>query len=324
MRALLFAIAVLAGFPSVSLADAAYQTDALGWLKKVAAAAHQLNYTGTYIYQYDDHVETSKITHIKDESGEHEKIEALDGSPREMIRNNDEVMCFKPDSNASVVVEKRKTQMSFPALLPRDLGGIAENYRVRFAEQGRAAGRPCRVLVLEPKDQYRYRHKIWTDLGTGLLLKASTLNEKNEVIGLFTFTQIAIDGQIDKMSLKPDISGRKVVISSEAATTTELRQNEVTWVVKHSPPGFNQVTVMKRKMPGKEMPVQHLVFSDGLAMVSVFIEPAATGGKPMPAVISRQGVIHVYTRMFADHQITVLGEVPAHTVMQIGNSVAKK
>jgi len=323
MRALLFAVAVLVGFPSVSQADAAYQADALGWLKKVAAAAHQLNYTGTYIYQYDDHVETSKITHIKDESGEHEKIEALDGSPREVIRNNDEVLCFKPDNNASVVVEKRKIQMSFPALLPRELGGITENYRVRFAEQGRAAGRTCRVLVLEPKDQYRYRHRIWTDSATGLLLKASTLNEKNEVIGLFTFTQIAIGGQIDKALLKPNISGRKVVISSETEAATELQQNEVTWVVKQPPPGFNQVTVMKRKMPGKEMPVQHLVFSDGLAMVSVFIEPAAAGGKPLQAVVTRQGVIHVYTRMVADHQITVLGEVPAHTVMQIGNSVAK-
>lgn len=323
MRAFLLAVALLAGLPGVSKADAASQTDALGWLNKVAAAAHQLNYSGTYIYQYGDQVETSRITHIKDESGEHEKLEALDGSPREVIRNNDEVLCFRPDNNTSVVVEKRKIEKSFPALLPKQLGIITENYRVRFAEPDRTAGYACQVIILEPKDRYRYRHKLWTDQATGLLLKASMLNEKNEVVGQFAFTQLTIGGQIDKESLKPQIAGRKVVVSSEPAVVTELQQEDLTWVVKPLPPGFSQVTVMKRMMPGKDVPVKHLVFSDGMATVSVFIEPMTGGMKPVQGV-TRQGMINVYTRTVADHRITVLGEVPAITVTQIGNSVTNK
>ena len=320
MRALLFAAALLAGLPGISQADGMHQADALEWLKKVAAAAHQLNYTGTYIYQYGDYVETSRVSHVKDESGEHEKLEALDGSPREVIRNNDEVLCFKPDNNTSVVVEKRKVEKSFPALLPKQLESITENYRVRFAEPDRTAGYTCQVIVLEPKDQYRYRHKLWADQATGLLLKASMLNEKNEVIGQFAFTQVAIGGKIDKESLKPKIAGRKVVISSEPAVVTELQQNDLTWVVKPLPPGFNQVTVMKRMLPGKDVPVRHLVFSDGLATVSVFIEPIMGGMKPMHG-LTRQGMINIYARAVADHQITVLGEVPVITVTQIGNAV---
>ena len=237
MRALLLAVAALVGLHGVSqAADVAQQTDALNWLKKATAAAHQLNYSGTYIYQYGDHIETSKITHIKDESGEHEKLEALDGSPREVIRNNEEVLCFKPDNSASVVVEKRKVEKSFPALLPRQLGGIAENYRVRFAEPDRMAGHACKVIVLEPRDQYRYQHKLWIDQATGLLLKAGMLNEKNEVIGQFAFTQVEIGGQIDKESLKPKIAGKKVLVSSEPATATELQQSDLSWVVKQLPP----------------------------------------------------------------------------------------
>jgi sigma-E factor negative regulatory protein RseB len=303
-------------------ADMAQQADALSWLKKVAAAAHQLNYSGTYIYQYGDHIETSKITHIKDESGEHEKLEALDGTPHEVIRNNEEVLCFKPDNSASVVVEKRKIEKSFPALLPRQLAGIAENYRVRFAEPDRIAGHDCKVIVLEPRDKYRYQHKLWIDQATGLLLKAGMLNERNEVIGQFAFTQIEIGGQIDKESLKPKIAGKKVRVSSEPASATELQQSDLSWVVKQLPPGFARVTVVKRMMPGKDVPVKHLVFSDGLATVSVFIEPVATAIKPMQGVV-RQGAVHVYTRTVADHQITVLGEVPAISVMQIANSVSK-
>lgn len=324
MRALFLAVAALVGLHGVSqAADVAQQTDALGWLKKSAAAAHQLNYSGTYVYQYGDYLETSKITHIKDESGEHEKLEALDGSPREVIRNNEEVLCFEPDNSASVVVEKRKVEKSFPALLPTQLDGIAENYRARFAEPDRMAGHACKVIVLEPRDQYRYRHKLWIDQATGLLLKAGMLNDRNEVIGQFAFTQVEIGGQIDKESLKPKIAGKKVRVSNDPATATELQQSDLSWAVKQLPPGFALVTVMKRMIPGKGVPVNHLVFSDGLATVSVFIEPVATVTKPMQSVV-RQGAIHVYSRTVADHRITVLGEVPAITVMQIANSVSKK
>ncbi|MDD5241786.1 MAG: MucB/RseB C-terminal domain-containing protein [Sulfuricella sp.] len=323
MRALFLAVAVLTGIPCVSQADGVQQTDALDWLKKAATAAHQLNYSGTYIYQHGDHVETSRIAHLRNESGEHEKIEAMDGSPREVIRNNDEVLCFKPDNNTSVVVEKRRVEQSFPALLPRQLGGIIGNYRVQLSEPGRAAGHACQVVILEPRDQYRYRHKLWIDRATGLLLKAATLNEKNDVIGQFAFTQIAIGGQIERDSIKPKISGKKVIISSEPAIATELQQNDHTWVVKQPPPGFTQVTVMKRMMPGKDVPVKHLVFSDGLAAISVFVEPVAAEMNPAVAGATQHGATQIYMRTIEDHKITVLGEVPAITVKQIANSVSR-
>lgn len=323
MRELFLIVAALVGLQGVSqAADVAPQKDALGWLKKSAAAAHQLNYSGTYVYQYGDYLETRKITHIKDESGEHEKLEALDGAPREVIRHNEEVLCFKPDNSASVVVEKRKVEKSFPALLPEQIDGIAENYRARFAEPDRMAGHACKVIVLEPRDQYRYRHKLWIDQATGLLLKAGMLNDRNEVIGQFAFTQVEIGGQLDKESLKPKIAGKKVRVSNDPPAATELRQSDLSWLVERLPPGFAQVTVMKRIIPGKGVPVNHLVFSDGLATVSVFIEPVSAAMKPMQGVV-RQGAIHVYSRTVADHRVTVLGEVPAITVMQIANSVSK-
>ncbi len=320
MRALFFVAALFAGLAGMPQAEAANQTDALEALKKVAVAAHQLNYSGTFIYQYGDHVETSRVVHLRNDSGEHEKVEALDGYPLEVVRNNNEVLCFKPDSNSSVVVEKRRIGKSFPALLPSRMDDIGKNYKVRLAEPDRVAGYACDVLVLEPKDQYRYRLKLWIDHATSLLLKASTLNEKNEVIGQFAFTQLTIGGQIDSESLKPKISGRKVVVSNNSAAVTELRQNDVEWAVKPLPPGFNQVTAMKRTMPGKDVPVDHLVFSDGLATVSVFIEPVESGTKAMQGVAHR-GATNFYTHTLADRQITVLGEVPEVTVMQIGNSV---
>ncbi|MFI4923477.1 MAG: sigma-E factor regulatory protein RseB domain-containing protein, partial [Burkholderiales bacterium] len=90
MRVLL--LGLFLAWPATLLAETPMAPDdALSWLQKIATAAHELNYSGTFIYQYGIHTETSRIVHAVDSSGEHEKLEILDGLPREIIRNNDEV-----------------------------------------------------------------------------------------------------------------------------------------------------------------------------------------------------------------------------------------
>jgi sigma-E factor negative regulatory protein RseB len=319
MRLWLYAVVAVAWFPALLRAEPAQQLDGLGWLKKVAAAAHQSNYTGTFIYQYGSHVETTRIVHLKDETGEHEKLESLDGPPREIVRSNDEVLCYQADST-SVVVEKKKLGKSFPALLPGQLGSIAENYYIRLGEQDRVAGYPCQVIVLEPKDRFRYRQKFWAENASGLLLKAVTMTEKNEVVDQISFTQVTIGGQIDRELLKPKLAGRKVIIQSEQLDPAEQKKSESAWVIAKLPPGFEKVATTRRLMPGKDKPVTHMVFSDGLAALSVFIEPIQSSAKPAQG-LSKLGGLHMYSRPVANHQVTVLGEVPAETVMQVGNSI---
>lgn len=320
MKASFLAAALFVGLTGFAQAETG-RPDALAELRKIAAAAYQLNYSGTFIHQAGDHVETSRIVHLKNAHGEHEKVESLDGAPREIVRNNDQVLCFKPDSDAAITVEKKRAEKSFPALLPRHTDGIAVNYWVRYAGEDRVAGYHCNVILLEPKDEYRYRLKLWADRTTGLLLRAATFNEKNELIGQFVFTQVEIGGQIDKTALKPKIDGKKVIVSNGFPAATELRPNDMIWKVKPLPPGFLPVTMLRRVLPGRDFPVDQLVFSDGLATVSVFIEPlAATTGKT-PQGPLRQGAVNFYMRKMADHQVMVLGEVPAATVARIGKSV---
>lgn len=296
-------------------------TNAAAWLRKIADAAHEQNYVGTYIYQHGSHVETFKIVHLYDSRGEHEKLEVLDDTPREIVRNNGEVLCFEGDAQ-SVTVEKRKFRNAFPTLLPSQVDTLLENYAVKMGEAGRVTGTPCQNIVLEPKDNLRYRHKLCADIATGMLLKASTLNDQNEVVAQTAFTQITIGGKIDKAQLKPKLSGRKVVISSGNPMADDM-EGSPSWNVSQQPPGFARVMAAKRMLPGKDSPVSHLVFSDGLATVSVFIEPVAGMAKPMQG-LSNQGVVHIYAKTMDGHQITVLGEVPAATVMQIGNSIVHK
>ncbi len=313
--------ALLGALFSVAPALAA-PPDAASWLRKMADAASQQNYVGTYIYQHGTRVETFRITHLYDERGEHEKLEVLDETPREIIRNNGEVLCYEGDAGA-VVVEKRKFRKVFPALLPGQVNALLENYSVKVGGTGRVTGIPCQKIILDPKDSYRYRHQLCADNVSGMLLKASILNDRHEVLAQTVFTQVSIGGKIDKEQLKPKLSGRKVVIHSDKSVVTDAQQFDPSWSVSQLPPGFVKTMAVKRTLQGKEHPVNQLVFSDGLATVSVFIEPLEATAKPLQGS-SSQGVISVYARAVDDHQVTVLGEVPIATAAQIGNAVVHK
>jgi len=314
MRKMCHALLILISFPGLALAEKASE-DGPAWLQKIASAAHRSNYSGTFVYRHDGYMETSRIVHLSDASGEHEKIEVLDGPARETIRNNDEVVCYMPE-NKAVIVEKRKVYKSFPALLPEQASNIGENYLIKLGGVERVAGFDCQNVMLEPRDVYRYGHRLCADSASGLLLKASSLNEKNEVVDQFFFTQASIGGNIDQVQLRSKYAGKQ-----PANLHVKEAQVDPGWVVNSPPSGFKKIMGLKRAFPGKKFPTNHLVFSDQLAAVSIFIEPLAGIQKPVSG-LSRQGAINVFTKPVGEYQVTVLGEVPAVTVKQIGNSVS--
>lgn len=320
MRVWVGALFALAWLPGLVLAasDAA-SNEAFGWLQKMANAARQANYQGIFIYQSGNNLETARITHVVDEDGEHEKIEALDQAPRELVRNNDEVLCYFPDSR-SVVVERRKPKKSFPALLPISASDLSRNYSARLGGQERVSGYECQVVSLEPKDSLRYGYRFWADMASGLIVRATMLNEKGEPIDQYTFTHLSIGGKIDKEELKPRIAGKRLIWRQETSSETAA---ESTWAVKQLPAGFRKVMESRRTMPGKKNPVTHSVYSDGLATVSLFVEPLEDATRQRQGV-SGQGPINVYSRTLPDAQITVLGEVPPAAVKQIAHSIGKK
>ncbi|HTP95330.1 MAG TPA: MucB/RseB C-terminal domain-containing protein [Burkholderiales bacterium] len=312
------AAATLASIGAGHAAQPDPQGDALVWLKRIAAAARQLNYSGTFVYQRGSKVETSRITHLVDATGEYEKLEALDGPPREVIRSNDQVTCYYPDGSTMTV--DKTSPRRFPAVIPERLAGIVENYTVRKGGVDRVAGFDCQVTVLQPKDGMRYGHSYCAELGSGMPLRAYTFGDKDQSIELFAFTQISVGGTISRDRVKPSFVARDGSSrQARPAALAEAVSADTGWVVNNSPAGFRKILEAKRVIQGK--PAAHIVYSDGLAAVSVFVEPAAAGGKPE---VSQQGAISIYTRPYAENVLTILGETPAATVMQIGNSVSYK
>ena len=315
----LFALGLSGG---VAAAEPLQEAEALALLQKIADAARELNYAGTFVYQHGNQVETSRIVHFVDSGSEYEKLETLDGPRREVIRNNDEVLCYYPDAKI-VRSDKRVARRTFPALLPEQLSSLTEYYDIRKGESERIGGFDSQALVLEPRDAMRYGHKFWTDAASGLLLKARVLNERHNVVEQFSFTQVTIGAGVTREMVQPSFVMRFPEWRLDRFATNTISEVESGWSVKNSPPGFRKILEMRRAKQGNSVLITHMVYSDGLAAVSVFIEPAASRSR-INEGLSKQGAINIYTRTVNDQVVTVLGEVPANTVIQIANSVAPR
>lgn len=317
--------ALLVGFCAAGPAGAADTTDSqegLAWLKKMASASRQLNYVGTFVYRNNRQTETSRIAHFMNSGGgEFEKLETLDGPPREIIRTNDQVTCYLP-STKTVLVEKRIPRR-FPAMLPEQLTGVPESYAVRKEGTDRVAGHECQVIVLEPRDKLRYGHYFCAETKTGLPLRARSFSENHETLESFAFTELSIGRDFSRDLVKSRYAARakdwKVDRSAIPVAETPA---DTGWTLTSQLPGFRKMTEFRRSIAGRSAPVAHIVYSDGLAAISVFIEPMP-GPRAVPH-LSHQGAVNIYTRQVAEYMVTALGEAPAATVMQLAKSLEYK
>jgi sigma-E factor negative regulatory protein RseB len=312
--------ATVLGLATLAVVPAALAEDAIAWLARAAAAARQQNYVGTVVYQHGSHVETSRLVHLNDLGEEFEKLVNLEGPAREVIRSHGEVRCYYPDVKI-VRIEPRTFRNAFPSLSPPQQKALAEFYEFRKAETGRVAGIETQAWVFEPKDGLRYGHKFWVDSATGLLVKARIVDDRNAVVEQFAFTEITIGAKIDRDMVRPTWPAAPADWQVRQSGPGEVDMKDTGWTVTRIPAGFLKIVEGFRRLTG-ERHVAHLVYSDGLVAVSVFVEPV--GGARHPIGLSTQGGTNVYVRQVDENLVTVLGEAPATTVRQIANSVARR
>ncbi len=290
----------------------AQSNDALTWLRRMQDATRKLSYSGTFVYQHAGKTETSRITRLA--NADIEKLEVLDGMPRELVRTRDTVRCYLPESKV-VKLEQRTAERTFPALLPEQLSSLSRNYDISLGETRRISDFDCQAVVLAPKDNLRYGYRLYADTRSGMLIRAVTFDAPGDPVEQFMFMQLRI-GDVTPQMVKSryDASGWRV----EDAATTPARL--AGWSLNVDLPGFHKVIELTRRM-GESKPVGQLVYSDGLAAVSVFIEPLSGRGEPPRTGLASLGAIHIYTREVANHIVTVVGEAPAVSVQRFANAV---
>ncbi len=292
--------------------------DPLSWLGRISSAGQRLNYVGTFVYQSGGQVETSRIAHRVDARGEYERLEVLDGSPREIIRRGSEVHCVLPDER-TVIIDEAGGRRAFPVRLPASLSGLAESYRIRKGEVGRVAGYEAQALVLEPKDDLRYGHTLWAEMQSGLLLKARMVDEKGGLIEQFSFSEVRIGGEVEAELLASRFEpgdGWRVV----NARGSDMPIGEAGWGLAEPLPGYTLSSVMRRPLGRDRGQAMHMVFTDGLATISVFIEPVGDGSAIGLGPVS-SGAINIYKRTVDGHLVTTLGEAPERAVRRIGDNI---
>lgn len=282
-------------------------------LQKVQAAARSLDYSGVYTYQQGTMMVSSHVVHIVDGTGERERIETLDGEPREYVRHNDVTQCLIPEKKL-IVLERRRGDR-FPGFITGDGKGIAANYNITIGTSGnRIAGRECTMVELIPNDEHRHGYRICTDTKTNLLLKAQTVAHDSRVIDQISFNSLQIGDKVPSEDLATNWNTRDWEVIETAMSPVDLSQEG--WRIP-LPTGFQILTQVSRSMKaGKK--VNQLVVSDGVAAISVFIESFDDAhDNPLAKGAMHRGAMNVFRTQIGDYWLTALGEVPAQTLRDI-------
>lgn len=302
--------------PPVQAADASRQADApVLILQKIQVAARELDYSGVFTYQQGSSLQSTRIVHIVDGTGERERLEMLDGEPREFLRHNDSVQCLVPDKKL-IIMESRRGDR-FPGLLIGDGKNIPAYYSVKRAKSlSRIAGRECAMIELIPKDSYRYGYRFCADTKTNLLLKAQILGKQSNIIDQISFSSVLAGEKVSAEQLATSWNTQGWRVLEVPVQLTDLTKSG--WRIP-APPGFETISQVSLPMKsGKQ--VSQLVLSDGLAAISVFIEPfEQSDDQTLPKGAARKGAMSIYGTRIGDHWMTVIGEVPAATLRDIAD-----
>jgi sigma-E factor negative regulatory protein RseB len=292
------------------------EAEAQALLTRIQDAASKLDYAGIFTYQQGETIQSSRVVHVLDGSGERERIEVLDGQPREYLRHNDDIQCLVPEHKTVLIQHKRAEQ--FPGLLLGSPASLTKYYRVLMQPAPhRVAGRECRIITIEPLDKERYGYRLCADTENDLLLKAQTLSNAYTVVEQVAFTALRMGSDVDPRQLESRWSTKDWKVLQGTMKPVDLAAQG--WRIPF-PAGFLPVSQVARTMAHGDA-VSQLVLSDGLAAISVFIEPYdKKRNRHQPHGAYRRGPINVYGMRVADFWMTVLGEVPSPTLEQLAKA----
>lgn len=307
--------------------DPAASAKAAALLNRIHDAAQTQNYEGSFVYQRGATVQSSRITHsaaVRGD-GEFESLESLDGAPRKMLRHDDDMFTFVPERHI-VVLEKRQNKDSFPSLLAASGEQVMTVYQPKMLGTDRVAGIDSQVLELDPKDSLRFAYKLWSDSKTGLLLRAQTLGADGQVLEQLSFSQVQIGGPVDRKGIADGIRNLAgwTIVKPPVQAVDMAAQG---WTFAPAVAGFKEIRELRRPMASREagqppIPVDQAVFSDGLAAVSIFVEPVEKNSRKEGA--GENGATHVLVKRRGDFWITLLGEVPQATLQQFASAIEYK
>ncbi len=300
-------------------------TRPMQWLQRMNHALTVLDYEGTFAHSQSGKVQMLRIIHRVKHGVVSERLQSLDGSGREFIRRGSKLTCYLPDKRV-VLVEHMPPMSSLLGGIPVINAETARFYDIREAARMRVDQHETRLITVMPRDQYRYGYRLWIDR-TGLPLKIQLWDARKRpgghVIEQIAFATLKVRSHIPDSAFKPGMSTAGYRwLRTDAPAPQSGKGRMPAWNARWLPPGFHMALSAAQVMPGSPGPVDHLVYTDGLASVSVFVEKHAEPAPRGPVVESaRMGASYVFSTFVDGHRVTAVGEVPARTVRSIADSV---
>jgi sigma-E factor negative regulatory protein RseB len=305
--------------------------DPRDWLERMNQALATRNYDGTFFHLSEGRVETMRIVHRVKSGRVTERLQSLDGSGREFVRNNEELTCYLPDQH-TVLVEPRQDRAPFLGSLPRFGNDVDEFYLLESLPASRVLGRAARVIAVNPKDQFRFGYRLWLDEKTAMPLKTQLCDARGQVIEQILFARLDMPESISDADLAPAVHTEGMHWVRQGPSRDPVSTPLTSYRASELPPGFHLTVSGAQTLGGASVPAAHLVYSDGLATVSVFVEAepqvkssadVAPNAQPEPPMqgLARVGSGFAFSTVVQGHQVTAVGEVPAQTVEFIAHSV---
>lgn len=296
------------------------------WLLRLHEASKRRSYVGTYVVSSGGQMQSAKIWHVCEGAQQVERVESLTGAARSTFRHNDKVVTFMPEQKL-IRSEKREATGNFPELVQSADNRIAEFYKLKAEGVERIAGLESDVVLLVPKDSMRFGYRVWTEQKKGLVVKLQTLDSDGRVLEQAAFSELQLDAPVkmDKLlQMMAKVDGYRV----EASALVKTSASAEGWRLSAPVAGFKPMSCYKRPLAGAsagaagDEPMQW-VFSDGLASVSLFVEPFDRLRHNKESGMSI-GATHTITRQLGNYWLTAMGEVPMSTLKQFASGLERK
>lgn len=292
------------------------------WLQRIHDAAGHRNFAGTFVVSSGGSISSARITHYCVADSQIERIESLDGPPRQVFRHNGSVQTLWPLERL-MVVEHNPSLLSFPRLLRSGDDHIADFYEVKRLGIGRAAGHEADVLAVHSRDGLRYSYRLWAERTSGLLLRADVIGERGEVLETSAFSEVSLGIKPQSEALlaaMKRVDGYRVVQPNVRPTGLDAEG----WRQRQSIPGFRQVSCVKRPLDNGVAeraasdrlaadPLLQVIYSDGLTHVSVFVE-RFDAQRHVVQEVAPMGATQTFMQRIGDWWITAVGDVPPGTL----------
>ena len=311
------AVLLLAAIAASSAAGAQQETPT-DWLDRMAGALGTTNYQGTVIRSQRGDSEALKVVHKIVDGVVNERVVSQEGNGLEIIRIGDDVHCILPDKK-SVLVEGWNNQSTLFSSLPRSEVSNTPQYDLSILREERIAGRKAVLIAVRPHDGYRFGHRIWLDKDTAFPLQSAMVDINGELVQVVKFADIEFSDDIGADAFKPSISLDGFTWYKEPARYDAV-EVDTDWTCEDLPAGFRAISTRTETSADGDS-TTHVVYSDGVANVSVFI---ANTTRAHAAGWALLGTSNSFTTEVDGFSVTAVGEVPGVTVQRIAASMRQQ